>query len=41
MPHDEPYQFCINCGQGILMMCRMGTEFCSEQCKENLRGFDE
>lgn len=40
-PEYTPHKFCINCGQEIKMMCRKGTDFCCEQCKEDLRGFDE
>lgn len=39
MNDDEiKIEFCRNCGQSVLMMCRKQTGFCSEKCEED---FDE
>lgn len=36
---DTP-KICLNCGKAILMMCAIGTGYCSAQCKKDHTGRD-
>ena len=35
MPDEVELEECRNCGQTVLMMCRLNTGFCGEKCEED------
>lgn len=34
------YQFCENCGQGVLVMIQKNTGFCTPKCQEQHEGME-